>query len=502
MNILSLLFVSLLVVPIADPPPTESQDGQTTVVLQPDSVTTDHTIQLGGVTIEYEAIAATLPLFDEADGSVEAEIFHVAYLQKEADPAKRPIFFLFNGGPGSSSVWLHMGAFGPMRVLSGDAGSLNPPPWSLGPNDASLLDVADLVFIDPVSTGFSRMAEGAAHEEFHGVEQDAAAIARFIRLFITRHDRWQSPKYIGGESYGTIRSAVLSEKLQNGEGIYLNGVLLVSSILDFGTVRSSGSNDLPFCLYLPTYAATAWYHGLLDRTAYPTLKSAVDAAERYALETYLPALAMGTSISPERMEEVAKSLSGLTGLDQEFIQRAELRVGPTRFRKKLLESKGEIAGRFDSRFLGPVMDPMTPYPEYDPSYTAIVGPYTATMNQYVRENLGYRSDLPYEILTGKVWPWDYSSFENRYVAVADRLKTSMVKNPNLKVFIASGYFDLATPHYATDYVVDHMQLSAPFRSHIEVEYYPAGHMMYLNSALRQKLSQDVRTWILRSKNTN
>ena len=268
MNTLSLLFATSLVVPIADPPTSQSksEDSEPAVVLQPDSVTTDHTIQLGGEEIKYEAIAATLPLFDETDGSVEAEVFHVAYLQKGVDPAERPIFFLFNGGPGSSSVWLHMGAFGPMRVLSGDAGALNPPPWRLGPNDASLLDVADLVFIDPVSTGFSRMTKGAAHEEFHGLEQDATAVARFIRLFITRHDRWQSPKYIGGESYGTIRSAVLSEKLQDGEGIYLNGVLLVSSILDFGTVRASGSNDLPYCLYLPTFAATAWYHGLLDRT--------------------------------------------------------------------------------------------------------------------------------------------------------------------------------------------------------------------------------------------
>lgn len=471
------------------------------VVLRAEPVTTVHSIELDGQAVEYEAIAGTLPLFDEKDGSVEAEIFHIAYLRRDVDPGTRPLIFLFNGGPGSSSVWLHMGAFGPVRVLTGDAGSLRPPPWSTAPNEGCLLDVADMVFIDPVSTGFSRMAEGGAHEDFHGLEQDAESVARFIRLFITRHDRWQSPKYIGGESYGTVRSAALVEKLQDGQGIYLNGVLLVSSILDFGTVRTSGGNDLPYCLFLPTYAATAWEHGLLDRGRFPDLPSAVAAAESYAIERYLPRLAMGTSLDPTLRQQTVEELAGLTGLDRDLIDRADLRVGPSRFRKELLADRGEVVGRFDSRFLGPVMDPMTTRPEYDPSYTAIVGPYTSTLNHYVRTVLGYRSDLPYEILTGKVWPWDYSGFENRYVAVADRLKRSMVKNPSLGVFIASGYFDLATPHFATDYVVDHMELSRDFLDHLEVEYYPAGHMMYLNDALRVKLSKDVRSWIEKTRNT-
>ena len=495
------LLLSLLVSPLVHPAQEAPPETTPEVVLRPDPVTTDHSITLNGELIDYQATAGTLPLFNELDGSVEAEIFHVAYMKKDADSAKRPILFLFNGGPGSSSVWLHLGAFGPVRVLSGDAGALAPPPWKTGPNDASLLDVADLVFIDPVSTGFSRMAEGSDHEDFHGLEQDAAAVARFIRLFITRHDRWESPKYIGGESYGTIRSAVLSEKLQDGEGIYLNGVLLVSSVLDFGTIRTSASNDLPYCLFLPTYAASCWYHGVMDRTDHPTLESAVSAAESFAIKQYLPALAMGTSLPSEQEASVVASLSHFTGLDPDLLRKANLRIGPTRFRKELLESRSEIIGRFDSRFVGPVMDPLAPYPAYDPSYTAIVGPYTASLNQYMREGLGYRSDLPYEILTGKVRPWDYSSFENRYVAVADRLKESMVKNPSLMVFIASGYFDLATPHFAADYVVDHMQLTPDFLRHVDVEYYPAGHMMYLNDALRQKLSKDVRSWIQKSKNT-
>lgn len=471
------------------------------VVIRPDAVTTEHVIQLGGREIEYTATAGTLPLYNESDGKVEAQVFHVAYMAKNADSATRPIFFLFNGGPGSSSVWLHLGAFGPKRVLTGDADDLAKPPWRLGENDASLLDVADLVFIDPVSTGFSRAEEGVSHDRFHGIDQDASSVAKFIRLFITRHDRWNSPKYIGGESYGTVRSAALARELQDGQGIYLNGILLVSSILDFGTVRTSGGNDLPYALYLPTMAAAAWYHGKVDRERYPDLDSVISASESFAIEKFLPALAKGSSLSSDETDVVVEKLHEFTGLSQQMLRRSNLRVGPTRFRKELLRDRATIIGRFDARFKGPAVDESSNSPAYDPSYTAIVGPYTATLNEYLRADLGYRSDIPYEILTGNVQPWDYSRFENRFVSVAGRLRDAVVKNPSLRVFQASGYFDLATPHFAADYVIEHMLLPTDFRAHIETKYYPAGHMMYLNDALRVELSKDVRAWIEASKNT-
>ena len=467
---------------------------ESAIVRHPDPVTTEHQIQIGSETIRYHAHAGTLPLFKE-DGSIEAEIFHVAYIKDDEGDESRPILFLFNGGPGSSSVWLHLGAFGPERVAMGDVGALKPPPWKLVPNDGSLLDVTDLVFVDPVTTGYSRAAEGEDDKQFHGLEQDAEAMARFIRLFITKHERWQSLKFIGGESYGTTRAAALAQILQDRHGVFLDGVLLVSSVLDFGTIRFARNNDLPYVLFLPTYAATAWYHGVLDRSVFPTLNSAIAAAEDWAISEYLVALAQGSSLSESRKAETIQELVRLTGMPANVIEQANLRIGPSRFRKELLRSKRETVGRLDSRFTGVDADAAGARPEYDPSYSVIQGPYTAALNHYVRTDLGYESDLPYEILTDRVHPWDYSDFQGRYIDVADRLRSAMVKNPNMRVFVASGYFDLATPHFAADYVVDHLDLEPDFQRHVETEYYEAGHMMYINSALRKRLSEDVREWM-------
>ena len=480
-----------------------AHDGKPAVVLHPEPVSSDRQIALGGKTLHYRASAGTLPLFDESDGSVKAEIFHVAYLKLEQqgdqwvlpEASTRPILFLFNGGPGSSSVWLHLGAFGPRRVLMGDVGDLKPPPWKLVPNDGCLLDVADLVFIDPVTTGYSRAAEGEDDHQFHGLEQDANAVAEFIRLFITRHGRWQSPKLIGGESYGTTRAAALSELLQNRHGVFLDGVILVSSVLDFGTIRFGRNNDLPHALFLPTYAATAWYHDRLDRDRYPTLESVITDAEDFAIDRYLVALARGNALEPTEKAAVVARLSQLTGLSEDVYLQANLRVGPGTFRKELLRTSRETVGRLDSRFIGFDADAVGSRPEYDPSYSAIQGPYTAAMNHYIRMELGYESDLPYEILTSRVHPWDYSEFEGRHVDVSDRLRSAMVRNPNLRVFLASGYFDLATPHFAADYVVDHLRLEPAFQEHVETRYYPAGHMMYVADELRRRLSDDVRSWL-------
>lgn len=473
------------------------------VVLHPEPVTTEHELQLDTGTIHYRAIAGTLPLFEESDGSVKAEIFHVAYMKLEQegsnwvlpDASTRPILFLFNGGPGSSSVWLHLGAFGPERVDMGDVGALKPAPWKLVPNKASLLDVADLVFVDPVTTGYSRAAEGEDDKQFHGLDQDVGSVAEFIRLFISRHGRWQSPKLIGGESYGTTRAAALADELQDRHGVYLDGVILISSVLDFGTLRFARNNDLPYVLFLPTYAATAWYHGVLDRSKFPTLASAIKAAETWTISEYLVALAEGSSIDARKKTEVVARLAELTGMPAELIEQSNLRIGPSRFRKELLRSKRETVGRLDSRFTGVDANAAGSRPEYDPSYSAIQGPYTAALNHYVRTDLKYESDLPYEILTGRVHPWDYSDFTGRFVDVADRLRSAMLENPNLRVFIASGYFDLATPHFAADYVVDHLSLEPAFLEHVTTRYYPAGHMMYVKDELRENLTKDVRQWM-------
>ena len=477
------------------------QDGEggTDAVRYPEAPSvTEHRIAVGGQEVSYRATAGTLPVFRESDGVTEARIFYVSYERTDVDNQPRPVTFCFNGGPGSSSVWLHLGAWGPKRVEMGDAGDLLPPPWKLVDNEATLLDQSDLVFIDPVTTGFSRAEEGVDDGDFHGLEQDVASVAEFIRLWTTRNERWESPKFLAGESYGTTRAAALCRELQSRHGMFLNGIVLVSAVLDFGTVRFNRANILPDVLFLPTYAATAWYHGKVDKSVHPTVEDVVGAAEAFALETYLPALARGSSLDAKDRASVVSGLSELTGLTPAFIELADLRITPSRFRKELMRSKREMVGRLDSRFVGFDADAVGERPEYDPSYAAIQGPFTATLNQYLRKDLGYASDLPYEILTGRVRPWDYGGFENRYVDVAGRLRSAMVRNPDLRVFVAAGYYDLATPHFASDWVVDHLELEPVFRTHIERTYYPAGHMMYIEEGSRAQLDADLKAFYERT----
>ena len=468
-----------------------------------DSITI-HEIVKGDQTIRYRATAGTLPLFEESNGDVMARIFFVSYERladeedakvQRLDPATRPVTFCFNGGPGSSSVWLHLGAWGPRRVEMGDAGDLLPPPWGLVDNEATLLDRSDLVFIDPVTTGYSRAAEGVDHHDFHGLERDGEAVAEFIRLWTTRNERWGSPKFIAGESYGTTRAAWLSDELQRRHGMFLDGVILVSSVLDFGTIRFNRNNMLPDVLYLPTYAATGWYHGKVDRATFPTLQSVVDAAEAFAVDRYLPALMAGNTISPETRAEVIQGLSELTGLDSTFLDQWDLRLWGGPVQKELLRDRRQTVGRLDSRFTGRDARPAGQRPEYDPSMEAIRGPYTATLNDYVRRELEFESDLPYEILTGRVHPWDYSQWENRYVDVAPDLRSAMVRNPDLRVFHAGGWYDMATPPFAADWVFDHLELEPEDRNRIVRKYYPSGHMMYVHPGSRVQLDRDLGAFI-------
>ena len=453
-----------------------------------------HRVTIAGETIEYKAIAGILHLKKEIDKPVAA-VFFIAYLRADTrDASERPITFSFNGGPGSSSVWLHLGVLGPRRVLMQADGHAFPPPYELVNNDYSLLDHTDLVFIDPVSTGYSRAVPGEDPKQFHGVREDIRSVGEFIRLFLTRYERWNSPKFLIGESYGTLRAAGLADFLQSEHGMYLNGVMLVSSILDFVTARFHQGNDLPYILFLPTYTATAYYHGQLGDD-FENLQDALNSAEEFALADYADALLRGDLLTEREYNQVASRLSQLTGLPAEYIRQSNLRVPIWRFVKELLREEGRTVGRLDSRFQGIDRDRVAEGYDYDPSYAEIQGPYSTLLNDYVRTELMFESDLPYEILTGNVHPWNFSDFENRYVSTSDRLRQAMTVNPNLKVFVANGYYDLATPYFATEYTFNHLQLDDELKDNVSMSYYEAGHMMYIRLESLKKLKADLADFI-------
>jgi carboxypeptidase C (cathepsin A) len=383
-----------------------------------------------------------------------------------------------------------MGALGPRRVRLEPEGWAPPPPYTLADNEQSWLDVTDLVFIDPVTTGYSRAATGEDAGQFHGVNDDVKWMAEFIRLYTTRYQRWSSPKFLAGESYGTTRAAGLAGHLQERHGMYLNGILLVSSILNFQTTEFDHGNDLPYVLILPTYAATAWFHKRLAPELQADLRALLQEVEQFALSEYLVALARGDTLGLEERERLVAKLGRYTGLSLDYIDRSNLRVEIGRFTKELLRDDRRTAGRLDSRFRGIDLDSAGEHYEYDPSYAAILGPFTATINEYLRRELGFESDLPYEILTGRVQPWKMDA-ENRYVNVGETLRRAMTRNPRLKVFVACGYYDLATPYFAAEYTFHHLGLDATLRSNLSIARYEGGHMMYIHDGVRAQLRKDV-----------
>lgn len=470
-------------------------------------VITQHTVTINGELIRYTATTGTLILKEEAQkqdeqsGESEGEkpkaaIFFVAYTRDDVkDRAARPVTFSFNGGPGSSSVWLHLGVVGPQRVLMDEIGNALPPPYRLVENEFSLLDTTDLVFIDPVSTGYSRVVRGEKATTFHGFKKDIESVGDFIRLYTTRYQRWLSPKFLIGESYGTTRAAGLAGYLQERHGLYLNGLMLVSSILDFGTADFHPGNELPYILFLPTYAATAWYHQRLDPALQQNLRATLDEVEAFALGEYALALLKGALLSPEERAEIVRKLARYTGLSSEYIEASHLRIKDNRFVKELLREARRTVGRLDSRFQGIDRDAAGEEHEYDPSLAIIKGPYTATLNHYVRGDLRFESDLPYEILTSRVWPWSYAEHENQYVNVADTLRKSMSINPFLKVYVANGYYDLATPYFATLYTFNHLGIDASLQPNISMGFFEAGHMMYIHLPSLAKLKDDLARFI-------
>ena len=463
---------------------------------------TKHTVVVGGKTLNYTATAGTIILKEEVEedgGEIskpKASIFFIAYtLDDDSQASQRPLTFSFNGGPGSSSVWLHLGILGPRRVLLDKEGFAQSPPYRLVNNDYSILDVSDLVFIDPVSTGYSRAVPGEKPQQFHDFKKDIESVGEFIRLYTTRYKRWSSPKFLIGESYGTTRAAGLSGFLLDRHGMFLNGIMLVSSILNFQDARFDIGNDLPNILFLPSYTATAWYHKKLPTELQEDLQTTLEEVEAFAMGEYTLALMKGDKLPENEREEIVGKLIRYTGLSREYIEQTNLRIEINRFTKELLRDQGLSAGRLDSRFTGSDRDAAGEKPEYDPSYINIQGPYTACLNDYVRSELEFESDLPYEILTGRVLPWNYDKYQNQYVNVAETLRSSMTKNPHLKVMVANGYYDLATPYFATRYTFDHLGLNESLQGNISMSYYKAGHMMYIHQPSLVKLKSDLARFI-------
>ncbi len=463
---------------------------------------TQHSVTINGKELNYTATTGTLVLKEETDKEGEkpkASIFFVAYtLDDVEDTSKRPVTFSFNGGPGSSSVWLHLGVLGPRRVKPDEHGNPPQPPYQLTNNEFSILDKTDLVFIDPVSTGFSRAVPGEEAKQFHGFQKDIESVGNFILLYLGRYQRWRSPKFLIGESYGTTRACGLSGYLQDKRGMYLNGIMLVSVVLNFQTIRFAAGNDLPYILFLPTYTATAYWHNRLDQLETDTedsFEKILEDVREFALGDYTLALMQGSNLSDRRRQAIVKKLATYTGLSTDYIEKTDLRIKINRFCKELLRDEGETVGRFDSRFKGIDRDSAGENYEYDPSSAVIQGAYTATLNDYVRGDLQFESDLPYEILSGRVHPWNYGGHQNEYVNVADTLRKAMTTNPALKVYVANGYFDLATPFLASEYTFTHLGLDKSLQDNITMAYYGAGHMMYIDMDELEKMKADMDAYL-------
>ncbi len=501
-----------------------------------DSVVTTGSLKPSGrPEISYTAIAGYMPLKDETD-KLRANIFSVTYLTGTAGPAttsapaseptstgpapatsasaaahamamaitgdaKRPITFIFNGGPGAAAVWLHL-AVGPRRLDMPPDGTAPAAPYRVIDNEFSWLPATDMVFIDPVNTGYSRAATPEQAKEFFGVQEDISAMGEFIRLWLTKHQRWGSPVFVAGESYGTTRAAGLANYLQQRVGVSVSGVVLISSVLNFATLSPGENNDLPFALYLPTYTAVAAYHKKID--ASKGLDALLKDSETFALNDYSTALAKGAALSDDDRQKIARRLSDLTSLSVDYILQSNLRIQPARFEEQLLRGTSaagpaKVIGRYDGRIAGFVTDAVNDSQEYDPSFTGFYSAYTSAFNTYVRGTLKYENDLTYEVLSGRTQPWNFSSGgaggSGGYLYVGDDLRNAMTRNPHLRLLVCSGRFDLATPYFATDYTLSHMTLTPEIRKNITQAYFPGGHMLYHVLEGREKLYKDVTGFI-------
>ena len=451
-------------------------------------------VRVRGQQLSYTTTTGFMPIKNVATGETEARMFYVAYTLDNA-PAGRPLMFSFNGGPGSASVWLHLGALGPRRIRMQDDGMMPPPPYQLEDNQETWLTETDIVFIDPVGTGYSRAARPELASKFFGVNGDIDSVGEFVRMYLGRNERWTSPLFLVGESYGTTRASGLSNWLFD-HGIALNGIALVSTVMNFQTIRFADNNDLPLVLILPSYTATAWYHKRLPPAMEAkSIAQVVEDARKFAANEYAPAMLRIDSLSPTERNGLAERYSSLTGLSKDFVERNNFRVDLGEFNKELLRNERRTTGRLDSRFKGIDRDAAGEGPDTDPSMNSIRPPYTAAFNSYVRSELGFKSDVEYYILGGGITsPWNWNT-NNAYADTSISLKDAMAKNPYMKVFMAQGYYDMATPFYAAEYTVSAMNLDPTLRRNIHFEYYEAGHMMYIETKSLGKLKRDAVAFI-------
>jgi len=470
-------------------------------------VTSKHTLRIRGKEIRYTVNVGTVVLREEVDKQghkPKAEMFFIAFTRDgQKNVARRPLTFSFNGGPGSSSVWMLLGLLGPKRVpLSLDDAVKDKrlaPPFQVENNEFTLLEETDLVFIDPVGTGYSRPLAGEDNDpdEFYTFRRDLDSVGEFIRLYTSRNKRWSSPKFLIGESYGTTRAAGLSGFLQDRFGLYLNGIMLVSAVLNFQTILFHPGNELPYVVYVPTYAMTARYHGkLAARYGAMEDREFIDEVIAFTEDEYLPALHKGSGLGEDDRIAIAERLAGYIGVSREYILQNNLRVPIMRYVKEILRAEGRSVGRFDSRISGVDKDDAAENFERDPSFDVVQGVYSACLNDYVRRELKFESDLPYEILSFKVLPkWQYDEFQNNFVNVSETLRGAMMKNPHLKLFVANGIYDMATPFYATEYTVNHLGLRDGVDRNVTMAYYGAGHMMYTHRPSLRSLSADLKKFI-------
>ncbi len=467
---------------------------------RPESSVTHHAVVIGGERIAYTATAGTLVVRNGKDEPY-ASIGYVAYTRDGvADPGTRPLTFAYNGGPGSSSIWLHMGALGPRRIVTSDAEATPPPPYRVVDNEWSILDRTDLVMVDPVGTGLSKPVGNAQGKDFWGVDPDIESMSRFMVEYVNRNGRWNSPKYLLGESYGTTRSAGIADWLQDKAGMSLNGIVLVSCALDIGTISPQGGTDLPYVLFLPTYAAVAWYQDALPEKS-AELEPFLDEVRAFALGEYAHALMLGDALPADERTEVLAALHRYTGLSEAYLDKADLRVSEPQFAKELLRSRRQTVGRLDARFVGYSFDQLGERAEYDPQSAAVEGAFTAAFMDYLHRELGFGSDRTY-VVSGSLWgSWDFAHRApgqrrpQPLVNTAPDLAHAMGTNPYLRVLALQGTYDLATPSLATEYVFAHMGVDAAVRDRIELETFAAGHMMYLHEPSLQRFKEAVAGFI-------
>jgi len=485
----------------ADEKPAAATPDKAAAAPQPEKSVTQHSIVIDGATVKYTATAGTLIIRNDDDKPI-ASVGYVAYTRDGiTDKRTRPITFAYNGGPGSSSLWLHMGALGPRRIVTTDAASTPPPPYKVVDNAYSIIDVTDLVMIDPVGTGIAKAVGDAKDKDFWGVDADIDEFGRFIAQYVSDNGRWNSPKYLLGESYGTTRSGGIVDYLQTRRNMAFNGVILVSVALDLEAIFEWPGNERPYALFLPTFAATAWYHHALPNQP-EKLVPFLDEVRAWALGPYTAALMKGNRLTDAERDAVARKIHEYTGLSLQYIKDANLRITESEFTHELLQEKRETVGRLDSRFLGFTFDPLSEDAEYDPQSAAISAPFTAAFLDYYNNELKFGQGKTYKTSNFNVGrSWDFThKIGNSFIPMpivntGVDLAHALGFNPNLHVLVLNGYYDLATPFAATEYMFDHMDLSPELMSHVEQKYYEAGHMMYIHQPSLVAFKSDVAAFI-------